>query len=172
MSEKVTSADCVIFREKAREEGTTIAEIADMFNQPWAKVHRHVAGDCDHDISTEPVDDIEALERFTVAVSDCAELRSSAQAAESILDLSDDVVWNYHTVLRHIRGRCDHNEVPVDAIPVEDVRSENVTEEKCEQIRNAYFDERLSITDAADKFSFSATTAERHIQFKCSHKEK
>lgn len=169
MSEKVTSADCVIFREKAREDDTTIADIADMFNQPWNKVHRHVAGECDHEISTDPVENTEAFDRFTVSTSDCEKLRSNAQDVDSILDLSEEVVWSYDTVLRHVRGLCDHVGVSIDAIPPEDVRSENVSDRKCEQMRDAYFDERLSISDAADKYSVSTTTAERHIKFKCSH---
>lgn len=87
MSEKVTPADCTVFREKAREEGVSISDNGSMFDQSWRKVHRHVAGDCDHEISKKPVNDSKALERFPVSASDCGKLRSKARQADSLLDL-------------------------------------------------------------------------------------
>ena len=140
-----------------------------MFDHPWRKVYLHVSGKCDHDISTDSVDDSEVLVRFTVFLSDCEELRSEAHEVDTLLDLSKQVDWDCQTVLRHVRGRCDHDGACIDPVPAEMDRSENVSIKVCEQMRDAYFDERLSLSKVAEDFGASTGTAERHIKFNCGH---
>lgn len=167
MKNEVTSEECQSLRKLAHEGGT-ISSIAEQTNRVYSTVQRHILGRCTHEHRVPSVTADEAKGRPNITWFDCRKLREEAHAAESIKEISGNYDWRYEAILRHVKGNCSHEDVPVEPLQVE-ARSGGISKEKCEVIRSRYFEDRESLDLLAESFSNSRQTIWHHIRYRCSH---
>lgn len=165
----VSLEECAAYRQQATD--TAIVEIAEAAKQSREAVARHAFGRCSHDIQTLPADPIESRVDERIESEDCAELRKKYRDSdyESVLDFSAQYEVRYETVLKHLRGKCNHDgaEPPVEG---KERAAAEISQSTCRAMREAWReDPDIEFADIADRFSVSSETAERHVKFHCPH---
>lgn len=166
---KVSVAECRDIRDQyATNEA--IEELQESSGRRWSTLVRHLTGHCSHHGSVEApaVPKKEILRRDRVTAEECAQFRRGVRDAKSVMAFADTVEYEYQVVLAHANGECTHK---VDEPARESrERSENISQQKCQKIRNEYrSDPNITFDEVASEYSYSATTVERHVTFRCSH---
>ena len=112
ISSTLSAVECARARDVYRRNDRTDFEaLAAAFRVVPSTVHRHVRGECDHEVSIPPVDS------GTTARSSCADMRRryKSAAAPCVAAIARDFETSRPTAEYHIFGRCgcDHDEAAV-----------------------------------------------------------
>lgn len=111
---RLSSTECAALRDAyARVSSTSVRSLAAAFACSTSTAHKHLSGDCDHDV------DVDAKPADTgVDASTCGRLRRSYKSGHGIVaKVARDVGVSRSTADYHIFGRCscdDAGEPPAD----------------------------------------------------------
>lgn len=134
---------------------------------PRRDVHDHLTGECPHDCEEPP---ISRGRTHDVVAAECRDIRDRYAAGESIETLQEWTGRTWQTLVRHLTGRCSHEE-GVEAPVVEKqeiLERDRVTAEECAHLRRGVRD-AASVLVYADTVDHEYQVVLAHVNGECSH---
>lgn len=162
---EVDTSACAAIRAAYKENTTaTVADVARAFLRPSGTTHRHLRGECDHDVDEAPVRS--SFDGY-VTPGECGDMRKAYVTGLTCQDLADDVFdRDYQVIRKHVYGRCGHDH-DVDPLDSGDTR---VSKQDCANVRQAYkYETDTTIDDLLTRFGIGKGTLYYHAMGKCAH---